>query len=94
MSKEICTSAIEGAMAWVAEADERLRQAIETKGASSPAVFPGTAYFLPVIHAFTGERVKTLGDLLPILEQARVLLPPVRRTRSGFPTWEAPWMRV
>ena len=75
MSKEICTNAIDGAMAWVAEAEGRLRQAIEDKGASSPAVFPETAYFLPVIHAFTGERVKTLGDLLPVLEQARGLLP-------------------
>ncbi len=76
MSKIICTSAIDGAMSWIAEADERLSHAIREKGESSPAAFPGTAYFLPVIYAFTGEKVRTLGDLRPILRQAKELLPP------------------
>jgi acetyl-CoA synthase len=76
MSRIICASAIDGAVAWVAEADARLQDAIRAKGESAPAAFPGTAYFLPVIHSFTGERVRTLGDLRPILRQAQELLPP------------------
>jgi len=76
MSKIICASAIDGAMAWIDEAEGRLNRAIREKGEASPAAFPGTAYFLPVIYAFTGEKVRTLGDLRPILRQAKELLPP------------------
>jgi acetyl-CoA synthase len=75
MSKIICTSAIDGARGWIAEAEERLNHAIREKGESSPALFPGTAYYLPVIYAFTGEKVRMLGDLRPILRQAKELLP-------------------
>ncbi|MDQ5985775.1 MAG: acetyl-CoA synthase [Syntrophus sp. SKADARSKE-3] len=76
MSKIICTSAIDGAMAWIAEAEELLNRAIAEKGTSFTAAFPGTAYFLPVIYAFTGEKVRTLSDLRSILRQAKELLPP------------------
>ena len=76
MSKIICTSAIDGARDWIAEAENRLNQAIREKGEMSPAGFPGTAYFLPVIYSFTGEKIRTLGDLRPILRQAKELLPP------------------
>jgi acetyl-CoA synthase len=75
MSKVICTSAIDGARHWVVQAAERLDRAIRERGEAAPAAFPGTAYFLPVIHSFTGERIRTLGDLRPILRQAQELLP-------------------
>ena len=76
MSKIICTSAIDGAMNWIAEAENRLNLAISKRGETWPAAFPGTAYFLPVIYSFTGEKILTLGDLQPILRQAKELLPP------------------
>ena len=76
MSKIICTSAIDGAGDWIAEAEDRLNQAIRKRGETWPASFPGTAYFLPVIYSFTGEKIRTLGDLRPILRQAKELLPP------------------
>jgi acetyl-CoA synthase len=83
MSKIICASAIDGAVRWIAEAEDRLNHAIREKGELSAAAFPGTAYFLPVIYAFTGEKARTLGDLRPILRQAKKLLPP----RPADETW-------
>ena len=75
MSKIICASAIDGARDWIATAEDRLNHAISKRGETWPAAFPGTAYFLPIIYSFTGEPVRTLGDLRPILRQAKELLP-------------------
>ncbi|UCH94743.1 MAG: CO dehydrogenase/CO-methylating acetyl-CoA synthase complex subunit beta [Candidatus Aminicenantes bacterium] len=75
MSKIICSSAIDGAVAWVAAAEAKLDQAIKTKGEANPAAFPNTAYFLPVIYSFTGKKVQTLGELRDILKRAKELLP-------------------
>ncbi|MFZ4395846.1 MAG: CO dehydrogenase/CO-methylating acetyl-CoA synthase complex subunit beta, partial [Kiritimatiellia bacterium] len=75
MSKIICSSAIDGAIAWVAQAEAKLAEAIQAKGESSPVAFPNTAYFLPVIYSLTGEKVATLGDMRNILRRAKQLLP-------------------
>ena len=75
MSKIICDSAIEGAIQWVAKAEKTLDQAIQSKGEDSEVSFPGTAYFLPIVYSFIGEKVTTLGDLRRILTRAKVLLP-------------------
>lgn len=75
MSKFIATSAIDGAVEWVAKADTMLGQAIIAKGIDHPVAFPNTAYYLPVIYSFTGEKVQTLGDCRPILQKAKSLLP-------------------
>ena len=75
MSKLICSSAIDGATEWVAKAEAKLAEAIAAKGESCPVAFPNTAYFLPVIYSFTGEKVATLGDMRPILQRAKALLP-------------------
>jgi acetyl-CoA synthase len=75
MSKIICSSAIDGAIAWVAQAETKLAEAIQAKGESSPVAFPNTAYFLPVIYSLTGEKVATLGDMRTILRRAKQLLP-------------------
>jgi acetyl-CoA synthase len=75
MSKIICSSAIDGAIAWVAQAETKLAEAIQAKGESSPVAFPNTAYFLPVIYSLTGEKVATLGDMRNILRRAKQLLP-------------------
>ena len=60
MSKTICTNAIDGAVIWVARAEAMLDQAMAAKGAASKVGFPDTAYALPVIYSFTGEKVETL----------------------------------
>ena len=44
-------------------AESVLKQSIEEKGRDHKVAFPDTAYFLPVIYAATGIKIKTLGDL-------------------------------
>ncbi len=75
MSKIICSSAIDGAVQWVAAAEAKLDETIKAKGESNPVAFPNTAYFLPVIYSFTGIKVQTLGELRDILKRAKELLP-------------------
>ena len=75
MSKYIATSAIDGAIEFVAKAEEKLGQAIAAKGESCAVAFPNTAYFLPVIYSFTGEKMQTLADLRKMLNRAKALLP-------------------
>ncbi len=75
MSKLICSSAIDGAVAWVAQAEAKLAEAIAAKGEAAPVAFPNTAYYLPIVYSFTGLKVTTLGDLREVLHQAKELLP-------------------
>ena len=77
MSRYIATRAIRGANALVNEAKFMLQKALAEKGPDTPVAFPNTAYYLPLIFGMTGQQVKTLGQLEPILEQARELLHPV-----------------
>jgi len=60
----------------VNEAEALLQKAIAEKGADASVAFPNTAYYLPVILGLTGREVSTLGDLVPVLEQAKKLLHP------------------
>ena len=75
MSKEICTSAIDGAIAWVARAEAMLDAVLKQKGEDQVIGFPDTAYFLPVIHSFTGEKVRKASDARRVLVRAKGLLP-------------------
>jgi acetyl-CoA synthase len=75
MSRAICTDAIGGAKEVVARADAMVATAIDAKGANHPVGFPGTAYYLPIIYSFTGRKVETLGDLVPVLQDCHNLLP-------------------
>jgi acetyl-CoA synthase len=58
----------------VARAEAKLDQAIQAKGESCLVAFPDTAYHLPVIYSFTGQKAQTLTDLRGILAQAKRLL--------------------
>ncbi len=77
MSRYIATRAIRGANAIVREADVMLDRAIAEKGADTPVAFPNTAYYLPFILGMTGEEITTVGQLQPIMEQAKQLLHPI-----------------
>ena len=76
MSKLICTSAIDGAVEWIATAEAKLDKTIQEKGEEAEIGFPGTAYYLPIIFSFTGKEAKTLSDLRIVLKEAKQLLPP------------------
>jgi acetyl-CoA synthase len=85
MSRYIATRAIRGANAIVREAEVMLDRAIKEKGADTPVAFPNTAYFLPFILGMTGTEISTIGELPPIMEQAKNLLHPVPPDRRWTP---------
>jgi acetyl-CoA synthase len=77
MSRYVATRAIRGANALVTEAEVMLDRALAEKGPETSVAFPNTAYYLPLIFGMTGQQVETLGQLKPVLDQARRLLHPV-----------------
>ena len=85
MSRYIATRAIRGANALVTEAEFMLQKALAEKGPDAKVAFPNTAYYLPTILGMTGKEVQTLGQLEPILTQARQLLHPVPSGRHWTP---------
>jgi acetyl-CoA synthase len=54
-------------------------------GPNEPVGFPNTAYYLPVIYAILGIPVEKVGDMEPVLERCRVLLPPPVMENSPLP---------
>ncbi len=85
MSKLIATAAIDGAVEWVAQADAMLAQAVAQHGEQAAVGFPSTAYFLPVIHSFTGWKIETLADCRTALRHAKQLLPERPSDRTWLP---------
>jgi len=85
MSRFIATRAIRGANRIVQEAEDLLEKALAEHGPDTKVAFPNTAYYLPVIYGLTDVEVETLGDLKPVLEQARSLLHPVPRDQLWTP---------
>jgi len=85
MSRYIATRAIKGANALVTEAEVMLSKALDDKGKETKVEFPNTAYFLPTIFGMTGIEVKTLQDLIPVLEKARRLLHPLPAKKHWTP---------
>jgi acetyl-CoA synthase len=85
MSKIICTSAIDGAVAWVARAEKKIDEAISQKGENARIAFPDTAYYLPVIYSLTGEKAASLSDLRRILRTAKDLLPERPSEKNHLP---------
>ena len=75
MSKLICSSAIDGAVDWVARADASVARAIEVHGEDHEVGFPDTAYYLPVIYSLSGDKVETVADCRSVLRKAKGLLP-------------------
>ena len=74
MSKIIATAAIRGAHKIVAQAETALTNAIAEKGKEAPVAYPNTAYYLPIILLFLGQKVTKLGDLEDSLQEAKKLL--------------------
>ena len=74
MSKIIATAAIRGAHAMVERAEADLKKAVEQYGKDSPVAYPNTAYYLPIMLLFLGQKVQKLGDLEESMQEARKLL--------------------
>ena len=74
MSKIIATAAIRGAHKLVSVAEENLAKAIEKHGKDAELAYPNTAYFLPIMLLFLGQKVSKLGDLEESLQEAKNLL--------------------
>ncbi len=85
MSKLICSSAIQGAIDWVRQAEVALNKAIELKGEAHAIGFPDTAYYLPIIYSFTGQKSETLADLRNILQLAKHYLPEMPSEKVWLP---------
>ncbi len=74
MSKIIAAAAIRGAHDMVKRAEGVLAQAIEEHGKDTKVEYPDTAYYLPIMLLFLGQKVQKLGDLEESLQEARKLL--------------------
>ncbi|MBS1253858.1 MAG: Carbon monoxide dehydrogenase/acetyl-CoA synthase subunit alpha [Anaerolineales bacterium] len=69
----------------VQEADQILQRALQENGPDTEVAFPNTAYYLPLVFGMTGREVQTLGDLVPVIEDAKRLLRPVPADRRWTP---------
>ena len=69
--RKLFKEAYEGTITALSYAEILLSQAIRTYGKDQPAGYPDTAYYLPVIRCLSGEEIKTLGDMVPVLNRAR-----------------------
>ncbi len=85
MSRIIATAAIRGAHSIVKQAEEKLRETIESKGKDTKVEFPDTGYYLPIIYSATAFKVKTLEDCEEALGHARNLLPPIPEEKIYLP---------
>ena len=74
MSRVIARAAIRGAHEMVRKAQESLATAIEQHGKECPVQYPNTAYYLPIMYLFLGQKVQKLGDLEESLQEAQKLL--------------------
>lgn len=71
MANHLFKQAYDGAIIATSYAEILLNQTIKEHGENTPVCYPDTAYKLPVITALSGEEVKTLKDLVPILNRIR-----------------------
>ena len=74
MSKIVASAAMKGAKILVDEAEKLLRQAIKEKTGTQTIELPETAFYLPMAYALLGIEVKTLGDIEPVLKEAKSLV--------------------
>ena len=74
MSKIIAAAAIRGAQEMVKRAEDVLARTIGEHGKDTKVEYPDTAYYLPIMLLFLGQKVQTLGDLEESLQEARKLL--------------------
>ena len=85
MSKIIASAAIRGAHRLVEQAEADLARAIGEKGKDCKVEYPNTAYYLPIMYLFLGQKVEKLGDLESSMQEARKLLADVPADKLWYP---------
>ncbi len=85
MSKIIASGAIRGSHKIYRIAEEKFNQARETHGGGQEVGFPETAFYLPMAYTLMGVEVKTLDDIVPVLAEAKSLLPEVPSEKLWLP---------
>jgi len=85
VSKIIASAAIRGAHKVVEKAETKYEEALKKWGPNQDVGFPNTAYYLPIIYAMLGIPVQKLGDLKPVLDRTRSLLPPLVKEKVNLP---------
>lgn len=76
--KKLFQRAYDGTLVALTYAEILLDRALKDFGGAQSVGYPDTAYYLPVIMCLSGERVTTLGELVPILNRLR------NQTRFGL----------
>ncbi len=76
MSKIILSGVIRGAHQIYARVEKKVNDAIAKHGEDKEVKLPNTGYYLPVIYGILGHKVEKLGDMKPVLEKCKSLLPP------------------
>jgi len=89
--KKLFKEAYEGTITALSYAEILLNQAIRTYGKHQPVSYPDTAYYLPVIRCLSGEEVKTLGDMVPILNRMRSAVREEKTFANARKWGEATW---
>lgn len=69
--KKLLRKAYDGTIIAMSYAEILLNRAIKDFGEGQIVGYPDTAYHLPVVMCLSGEKVTTLGELVPILNRAR-----------------------
>ncbi len=85
MSKIIAAAAIRGGHKILERAEKKYQEALEKWGPNQEVGFPNTGYYLPIIYGILGVPVKTLGDMKPILERCKALIPPLVKEKAWLP---------
>lgn len=85
MSRIIAKAAIRGAHSLVEKAEKMIEKVIQEKGKDASVAYPNTAYFLPIMLLFLGQRVNKAGDLLESLQEAKKLLTKVPDDDTWLP---------
>lgn len=85
MSKIIATAAIRGAHKIFKQAEAALAETIAKHGKDAKIEYPNTAYYLPIMLLFLGQKVEKLGDLQESLQEAQKLLHPVPTDEVWLP---------
>ncbi len=74
MSENMEVQAVQGARQLVDEAEQLLQHMLALHGPEAQFTFPNTVYYLPLILGSSARAVETVGDLQPVLQQARKLI--------------------